>query len=192
MSVVAAVQPVVEVLERLGVIYHIGGSVASSAHGSPRATNDVDVVVDLRPEHVPALCAALADAYYVSAELLRHAIAQRSCANLIHLASGYKVDLFVSRGGEYDRCALSRGVDRKLEPGTRSLRVATAEDILLRKLEWYRAGGETSDRQWHDILGILRLRQRDLDRGYLDRWAPELGVDDLLRRATEAVAADGA
>jgi hypothetical protein len=182
-SIVAAVQPVVEVLERLGVVYHIGGSVASSAHGSPRATNDVDLVVDLRREHVAPLCDALAGAYYVSAELLHDAIVHRSCANVLHLASGYKVDLFVCRGGEYDRCALLRFVDRSLEPGTRGFQVATAEDILLRKLEWYRAGGETSDRQWNDVLGIVRLRERDLDHAYLDRWAAHLRVEDLLQRA---------
>ena len=183
MTVVAALQPVVEALERLGIAYHVGGSVASSAHGSPRATNDVDLVADLRREHVHALCAELSTAYYASAELLFDAVARRSCANLIHLASGYKVDLFVCRDGEYDRTAIGRHVDRSLLPNSRTFRIATAEDVVLRKLEWYRDGGESSDRPWSDVLGVLRLRARDLDREYLRRWAAHLGVDGLLARA---------
>lgn len=190
MSLLAALQPVVEALERLGVTYQIGGSVASSAHGSPRATNDVDLVVDLRPEHVEPLRRALADAYYAPTELRHGAIAHRSCANLIHLSTGFKVDLFVCRDGDYDRGSLSRCVERSLQPGTRPFRVATAEDTLLRKLEWYRKGGEVSDRQWQDVLGVLRLVRSGLDRDYLELWAPRLGVDDLLRRAMHE-AADG-
>jgi hypothetical protein len=182
-SVVAALAPVVEACERLGIAYQVGGSVASSAHGSPRATNDVDVVVDLRPEHVAPLCLELAGNYYVSPELLRDAIVHRSCANVVHLASGYKVDLFVCRGGEYDRVALQRFVERSLAPGSRTFRVAMAEDILLRKLAWFRDGGEVSDRQWSDVLGVLRLRGPRLDQPYLDRWAPHLGVLELLARA---------
>lgn len=76
-----------------------------------------------------------------------------------------------------------------LEPGTRTFRLATVEDTVLRKLERYRAGGETSDRQWHDILGMLRLRGPSLDRGYLEQWAPRLGVDDLLMRAVREASA---
>lgn len=135
------------------------------------------------------MCAALAGAFYAPEELLREAVARRSCANLIHLASGYKVDLFVRRDGEYDQRALSRFVERALEPGTRTFRLATVEDTVLRKLERYRAGGETSDRQWHDILGMLRLRGPSLDRGYLEQWAPRLGADDLLMRAVREASA---
>jgi hypothetical protein len=182
-SIVAALQPVVEALEQLGVAYHIGGSVASSAHGTPRATNDVDVVADLHVEHVRPLCAALAGRYYASPELLEDAVRRRSCANLVHFATGYKVDLFVQRDGEYDRQCLLRHVDRSLTSGSRTFRFATAEDILLRKLQWYRDGGEQSDRQWTDVLGLVRTRAGDLDRPYLAHWAPTLGVADLLARA---------
>jgi hypothetical protein len=131
------------------------------------------------------LCALLAGAYYASPELLHDAIVRRWCANLLHLATGFKVDLFVCRGGDFDRQSLARHVDRSLSEGSRTFRVATAEDMVLRKLEWYRDGGEVSDRQWADVLGILRLRSRELDRAYLHRWAPQLGVSELLTRAEQ-------
>jgi hypothetical protein len=78
---------------------------------------------------------------------------------------------------------MGRSIERQLEPGTRTFRLATAEDTLLRKLLWFRQGGEVSDRQWHDVLGVLRLRERDLDHGYLLVWAERLRVDDLLAKA---------
>lgn len=191
MSVVRALQPVVEALERLGVPYHVGGSVASSAHGSPRATNDVDVVVDLQRQHVEPLCAALGADYYVSPELLQFAIARGSSANLVHLPTGYKVDLFVCRAEPYDRMAMTRFAERVLEPNTREFRIATAEDVLIRKLLWYRSGGESSDRQWSDVLGVLRLREPTLDRDYLEQWSCAVGVQDLLLRARDQLAKQG-
>jgi len=187
MSVVAALQPVVEALERLGIAYLVGGSVASSAHGSPRSTNDVDVVVELRHEHVEPLCAALATAYYAPTELMHDAIDHQSCANVLHLATGFKVDLFVRGDGDYDRAAMGRNVDRQLEPNTRMFRLATAEDTLLRKLLWFRKGGEVSDRQWSDVLGVLRLQKAELDDGYLHGWSRRLGVDDLLAKAEREI-----
>lgn len=183
MSVVPALQPVVEALERLGIAYHVGGSVASSVHGSPRSTNDVDIVVDLRREHIAPLCKELAGIYYMPPELLEDAVARSSCANLIHLISGYKVDVFVRRRDDYATTSMQRFVERQLTPGTRPFRVATAEDIILRKLEWYRDGGEVSDRQWSDVLGILRIHSARLDTNYVDRWARSLGITDLLARA---------
>lgn len=188
MSVVAALQPVVEAFERLGITYQVGGSVASSAHGSPRSTNDVDVIAELRHEHVGPLCAALGAAFCAPPELPHDAIDRGSRANVLHLDTGFKVDIFVRGEGEYDRLAMARGIGRALAPGTRTFRRATAEDTLLRKLMWYRQGDEVSDRQWHDVLGVLRLRQRDLDHAYLLLWADRLGVDDLLARALREVA----
>jgi hypothetical protein len=187
-TLVAALQPIVEAFERLGVSYHIGGSVASSMHGSPRSTNDVDLLVGLRHEHVPPLCATLGDAYYVDDEMLHEAISHGSSANLVHLATGWKVDVFVCGDSPFDRAALDRGESRSIVVGTRAFRVAAAEDILLRKLAWYRSGNEASDRQWSDILGILRVSGPRLDRSWLQRWAPVLGVSDLLERAEQQAA----
>lgn len=185
MSLVTALLPVIEALEALGVGYQIGGSVASSAHGVPRSTLDVDLVAPLRPEHVEPLCAALRGSFYAEPELVRAAIRHGSCVNFLHLASSYKIDVFVLRDAAYDRCAFARSVERALvgDPSGRRFRMTTAEDILLRKLLWFRAGGEASDRQWQDVLSIVRVQANALDRPYLDTWAPRLGVQDLLARA---------
>jgi hypothetical protein len=185
MSLTAVVAPVVEELERLGIRYRIGGSVASSAHGIARATNDVDIVAELRHEHIEPLVRALADRYLMFPELLALAVRTRSCTNLIHKVTGYKVDLFVRPESAYDALAMARTVLRTMDPGERAFSFTSAEDILLRKLLWYRAGGEVSDRQWADVAGILRAREQDLDRGYLREWAAKLHVVDLLDRAED-------
>lgn len=190
MSLATALGPVVAAFTQLGIAYLIGGSVASSAHGTPRSTLDVDLVADLRSEHVDALCATLRGSYYAEPELVRQAIARHACVNFLHLDSGYKVDVFVLGESDYDRLAFTRTVERRLpgDPQGRLFRMATAEDVLLRKLLRYRSGDEVSDRQWHDILGVLRVQMATHDHAYLHRWATHLRVDDLLARAERAVA----
>jgi hypothetical protein len=185
MSLVHALGPVVDALSQLGVDYQIGGSVASSAHGTPRSTLDVDLVANLRIQHADPLCAILRPDFYAEPELVRHAIHHRSCVNFLHLASGYKVDVFVVRDSDYDRLAFTRFVEKGLagDPSGRLFRIATAEDILLRKMLWYRAGDESSDRQWQDILGVLRVQMEALDHAYLFKWATKLGLESLLARA---------
>jgi hypothetical protein len=192
MNVVAALIPVVEALERLGVAYQIGGSVASSLHGTPRSTNDVDLVADLQAQHVEPLCRELQGSYYAAPELAFDAIRHKSCFNLLHLATGYKVDIFVRGGSEYDITSLQRNSPRRIDEDDkgRTFPVATAEDMVLRKLQWFRRGGEVSDRQWRDVLGVLRAQRDRLDHAYLYRWATELKVDDLLASAEREVASD--
>lgn len=110
---------------------------------------------------------------------------RRSCFNVLHFATGYKVDIFVRGDSDYDRVSLQRSVARPLDEGTdpRLFPIATPEDILLRKLQWYRSGGEASERQWRDVIGVLRVQRGGLDVEYLRRWATVLGVDDLLQGA---------
>ncbi len=185
MSLFRALAPVVDALSALGVDYQIGGSVASSAHGTPRSTLDVNLVANLRIEHAESLCTTLRPAYYAEPELVRHAIYHHSCVNFLHLASGYKVDVFVVRDSDYDRLAFTRFVEKGLagDPSGRRFRLATAEDILLRKMLWYHAGDESSDRQWQDILGVLRVQMEAIDHTYLLEWATKLGLESLLARA---------
>ncbi len=180
-----AVLPVIDAFERLGVPYYVGGSLASSAHGVVRATLDADLVADLKPQHVAGLVEALQADYYIDAGMIRGALSTRSCFNLIHLATSFKVDVFVLKGRAYDHAALDRKEKRSIDPDAPETQVflATPEDTVLAKLEWYRLGDEISDRQWRDVLGILKLQQGRLDCDYMMKWAVELKVADLLERA---------
>lgn len=180
----AALDPVADALEALGIDYRVGGSVASSAMGVGRSTLDIDLVADLRAEHVEPLVERLAPDYYVDADAIRDAIRRRSSFNVIHLASMMKVDVFVLKARAFDREAFARVKARQVgDAPPRRFPMTSAEDIILHKLEWYRLGNEIAQRQWEDVLGVVRLQSTALDRGYLDQWARELGVADLLARA---------
>lgn len=184
-DLLAALVPVVDALDALGVRYFVGGSVASSAHGVPRASIDADLVAELAEQHVVPLVTRLRATYYLDEERVRAAVAARRSFNLIHLATMFKVDVFVSKQRPFDREALSRAGPAPLEDAAdaRLFRLASPEDTILAKLEWFRASGEVSDRQWTDIVGVLKLSGSRLDGEYLDRWATALGVRDLLVRA---------
>ena len=191
-DVLAAARVVAEALEGLGVRYYVGGSLASSTRGVPRASIDVDIAAELRPDHVVALVAALRDRYYVPEQTIREAVVARRSFNVIHLSTMMKVDVFVSRERSFDRSVFERLTHEVLDPATtRRYPVPRAEDVVLLKLEWFRAGGEASDRQWGDIVGVIRVAAAGLDRPYLARWAAELRVSDLLERALAEADAAG-
>jgi hypothetical protein len=180
---VPAVTPVADALDALGVPYYLAGSVISSLLGVARATVDVDVVAALRPIHAAALAERLADAYYADVDAIADAIRRRAMFNVIHLATMMKVDVYIATT-EFDRSALSRHrLDSLIHtPDARQFAVATAEDVILHKLTWFRDGGQVSERQWNDVVGVLRV-QRDIDLAFLRDWAARLEVTDLLERA---------
>ena len=165
--------------------YYVGGSLASSTHGVARSSIDADVVADLGPAHVSPLVRALETTYYLSEDRMTSAVRARRSFNLIHLETMFKVDVFVTKGRPFDRQAFARARAEALEdsPAARRFLVASREDTVLAKLEWFRAGGEVSERQWADVVGVLKTAGDSLDRAYLRSWASSIGVEDLLERA---------
>ena len=181
---IAVTTLVTDALETLGVTYAIGGSLASAVHGVMRATMDADLVADLRLEHVEPLAQALGDAFYADAEMMREAVGHHSSFNVIHLDTMFKVDVFIAKPREFDRSQLARRQSCVLsEDPPRRAYITSAEDVVLAKLEWYHIGGRTSDRQWRDILGVMKVQKARLDHDYLRRMATTLGVGDLLEQA---------
>jgi hypothetical protein len=171
-------------LEKLGVRWFLGGSLASSIHGVPRATFDADIMADIRPQHVSVLIKNLGEAWYADENAIMEAIRERTSFNLIHLDTAMKVDVFVPKLRRFDASEFTRCRRIKiLENPPIEASVCCAEDVVIAKLEWYRLGGGQSERQWGDILGVLRLNQGKLDEALLRANAEELGVTDLLERA---------
>ena len=182
-DILAAITPIVEALEEFGIPYHIGGSVASSLYGIPRLTIDADLVADIRMEHVRPLIRQLETDYYIDEDMIRDALRRQSSFNVIHQDTILKVDIFIPKSRLFDQEELYRVQQEVLLEGTRPFNVASPEGTILNKLEWYRMGGEVSDRQWNDILGVLKVQGTSLDMAYLQRWAANLNVTDLLERA---------
>jgi hypothetical protein len=172
------------VLESLGVPYFIGGSLASTLYGMVRTTQDSDIVAEMRLEHLAPFVAALQDEFFVDDEMIVEAIRRHSSFNIIHRETMFKVDVFIPRPRPFLQAQLSRAQRQTFTFETEvSTKFASPEDTILSKLEWYRMGGEVSDRQWRDILGVLKTQAGELELDYLRKWAAELKVGDLLERA---------
>ncbi len=183
-EIVTTLMPLIATFKRLHVLFYVGGSVASSYHGAVRSTMDIDIVSDLRLEHVEAFLSGFSEDFYVSEIAVRQAIARRTCFNLINFGTSLKVDIFISRGRPFDLACMHRaeigcmgGVNGSIE-----VPIATVEDTIISKLEWYRLTDETSERQWDDVSRLMRLVGGTLDRVYLERSAEMVGVSDLLDR----------
>src|SRR5262245_22452783 len=177
------------VFDGLGIGYALGGSIASSIHGIGRMTRDADVSVEPFPGREAEFVAAFnPDAYYVSENAVREAVRDRFSFNILHPESGFKIDVYVLRDEPFPRSAFRRRIFLTLadEPG-QPVACYAAEDVILFKLQWFRLGGEVSEQQWNDVLGVLRTQTDRLDTAYLDQWAAMLGLSDLLARAHREV-----
>jgi len=184
-DILVALDPIRKAFKKLGISYYIGGSVASSAFGIARATLDVDLVSDLKSHHADSLVEMLESDYYIERDMILDAIKRRSSFNLVHLGTMLKVDIFIIGDRPYDQSAFQRkrkdALDEEHEAD--EFYLASPEDVILNKLEWYRMGGESSERQWHDVVGIMQVQGDLIDRNYLHHWALELNISDLLEKA---------
>lgn len=186
---------IIEVLEALNIPYAICGSLASSLYGIARTTLDSDILADIQPVHIQALVDTLQEDFYLSAQAIVAAIQHRSSFNLIHVESLFKVDIFLPKQRAFDRKQLANRQPQIVTEGSdRTAYFVSAEDIVLAKLERFRLGaetsecqhrrsGETSERQWQDILEVLTVQDDRLDYRYLRYQADLLHVADLLERA---------
>jgi hypothetical protein len=184
-DILLAVKPVVEAFNRLSIPYYVGGSIASSVYGVARATMDVDIVADLASDQVAPLVELLRDEYYLSEQAIDNAVTGASSFNLIHLETMMKVDVFVPKKEPYQKSAMSRRLKDRLAEDDRQfvLCLSSPEDLILSKLRWYDTGGRVSERQWLDVLGVIKVQTDSLDRDYLITWSKTLGLFDSLKQA---------
>ena len=172
-------------LEKCSVAFMVTGSIASSFHGEPRATRDVDLVIDCSGDQLAALLEAVQQqGWYVDPAAAMAAHAERAMFNIIDPASGWKADLIVRKTRDFSLCEFQRRITASVfGPDSIPVKLSTPEDTILSKLEW--AGSAASEQQHRDALAVAILRRRQLDRDYLRRWAEPLGVSDRLERLLE-------
>ena len=173
---------------RLQIPYAIGGSIASSVLGIPRFTQDADLTVEPFPCRESELAGCFGSDYYISVPAIVQAVRSRSSFNIINTRVGFKVDVFIRKDRPFEKGVFDRRLQVSLpDCPEQPLSLVSAEDVVLLKLEWYRLGDETSDRQWSDILGVLRVQAGRLDERYMEQWASVLRVSDLLAKARDEV-----
>ncbi len=175
-------------LEAVGCEYFVGGSVASSLQGEPRATNDIDIVVAMMPHRIRAFAEHLGAEFEVDEEALRDALVHGSCANIFYLPMVTKVDIFALGSSRYDEVEFSRRRKLRVRASGEELFVKAPEDTVLRKLLWYREGAEVSAKQWRDVVEVLRVSATEINVQYLRSWAEKLKIEDLLSRAESEAA----
>jgi hypothetical protein len=177
-------ESVAEILEDLGIRYCAGGSVASSAHGVFRQTADIDLVLELPSEKITRLVERLSGEFYIDEEAAAEAVRLGTSFNAIHFETVEKCDFFVPNDSPWTREQLGRRVRAAtLQGGTPGVWLLSAECTIVQKLHWRKLGGNSSDQQWRDVLGVLAIRGRELDLSYLQEWADHLGVSDELLEA---------
>ena len=173
-----------DILQQLDIAYAIGGSMASSIYGKVRFTEDADITVEPFGNQADRLIELLSSDYYISKEAVYQALKQQASFNVIHLDSAFKIDVFIRKNTAFEKQLMARRKSLKLSDSIeKEFAVISPEDIILLKLQWYRDGGCSSERQWNDVLGILTVQAERLDFQYLNKWAAILAITELLEKA---------
>lgn len=178
---------VVGALDAVGIEYMVAGSIGSSLHGHPRATNDLDIVISPSEEQLARFVESLGKDCYVSEDAAKAALKQKSMFNVIDNTAGWKVDLVIRK----DRAFSKEEFDRRRKAPVMGLYVfvASPEDVILSKLEWARKSN--SDQQVQDALGVAEVQGDSLETGYLKKWAAFLKVEDLLETILDRALKEG-
>jgi hypothetical protein len=168
---------VAQIMQITGIPWFITGSIASIIYGEPRFTNDIDIVADLGEHHIPSLLDSFPpEDFYLSEDAMREALAYKSQFNIIHPASGFKIDMMVSRGDEFDRNRFSR-MRRIRTRETLDLNVSSPEDVIIKKMEYYQIG--SSEKHLRDILSMMKISAEIIDKSYIRSWVEKKGLDDI-------------
>jgi hypothetical protein len=173
-----ALKVILSKLDECGIPYMITGSFASNIHGFPRATQDADVVIEVVPRTLERFLESLGPAFYLSREAAMDALNREQMFNVVHLETGFKVDLIIRKSRAFSKMEFSRRQTAFYLGENRWF--ATAEDTILAKLEWSKMAG--SERQFSDALNVAKLQEENLDRAYLEKWARDLDIVDLLEK----------
>jgi hypothetical protein len=177
-----------EVFDRLEIPYMIGGSGASSVHGLVRTTGDLDIVAKIAVEDIPSIVTELHEDFYIDEQQMHAALEHSRSFNVIHLRSSYKFDIFPLTTDRYQQIQFGRRRYEKSSIFTGEpleLAVSSPEDVILSKLRSFRQGGEVSEQQWNDVLGVIAVQRQNLDVRCLRDWAEYLGISKLLEQALD-------
>ncbi|HBG26217.1 MAG: hypothetical protein A2Y10_08910 [Planctomycetes bacterium GWF2_41_51] len=180
---ITVLEKLTNTLEGLNIAYAIGGSMASSAYGIARFTQDADITVEPFDSVSNSLFDSLKNEFYISKDAMLQALKNRTSFNVIHLASAFKIDIFVRKETAFQIQMFAHS--RKLQLGNLQKKqiFVSPEDVILLKLDWYKQSDCVSDRQWSDIIGVLSVQKNSLDYKYLKTWSANLGLNDLLQKA---------
>lgn len=184
-DILTALKPLIKTFNELSIPYYIGGSLASSIYGMPRTTLDADIVANISLNQITSLKIKLENEYYIDENIIKDAIKNSSSFNLIHLETSLKIDIFVYKDDLYQQNAIERRVEDTLVENDRSSKFcfATPEDIIINKLNWYKMGDKVSERQWLDVIGVIKIQMDSLDKEYLKKWSKKLELIELLEKA---------
>ncbi|GAJ09056.1 unnamed protein product [marine sediment metagenome] len=175
---------ITNVLEQLDIAYAIGGSMASSIYGRVRFTQDADITVEPFENRAEKLFELIKPEFYISKDAMYQALRQRSSFNVVHFESAFKIDIFIRKETAFEKQLMSRRKALKLSDLLeKSFSVISPEDIILLKLQWYSSGGQSSEQQWNDVLGVFAVQAEKLDFKYLKKWSSTLGINELLDKA---------